>query len=90
MMRAVIEGAAIATLDDAWDALAAALALPGHFGRNLDALHDCLTGDVPGPLTIEWRDAAASEQALGAAFARLRATLEEAATERADLRVEFR
>ncbi|MFF8837862.1 barstar family protein [Streptomyces sp. NPDC015130] len=33
------------------DRCAAALALPAWFGRNWDALADCLT-DLPGPLTV--------------------------------------
>jgi ribonuclease inhibitor len=88
--RIRIDGAAVATLAQAWDALAAALELPAHFGRNLDALHDCLTTDVPGPLVVEWRNSDRTAAALGADFARLRAALEEAAEARPDLRVRFR
>lgn len=88
--RIVIEGAAIATLADGWEALVALLDLPPHFGRNLDALHDSLTTDVPGPVAIEWRDAAASRAAMGAAFERLRETIAEAAESRPDLSARFR
>ena len=88
--RIVIEGAAIATLADAWEALATLLDLPPHFGRNLDALHDSLTTDVPGPIAIEWRDAAASRAAVGAAFDRLRETIAETAETRPDLSARFR
>ncbi|BBK34257.1 ribonuclease inhibitor [Stella humosa] len=87
--RVVIEGQAIATLARAWDALAGALDLPAHFGRNLDALHDCLTGDVPGPLVIEWRHWRATEERLGQGVRPMRETLEEAAATRDDLEVRF-
>lgn len=36
------------------DAIAAALGFPGYYGRNLDALYDCLT-DQP-PLALVWWD----------------------------------
>ena len=88
--RIVIEGAAITGPAEAWEALAALLDLPGHFGRNLDALHDCLTTDVAGPIAIEWRDAAASRATMGAAFDRLQETIAEAAAARPDLSARFR
>lgn len=67
--------------------LARQLGLPGHFGANLDALWDALTGDVPGPVEIVWSDFAEARRALGPAADRIRATLEDAAAERKDLRV---
>lgn len=88
--RIVVEGAAATRSDLVWLALAALPGLPDHFGRNLDALYDSLTTDVPGPIAIEWRDAAASRAALGETFDRLRQTLEEAAGARPDLTVRFR
>ena len=88
--RIVIEGAAITSLADAWEALALLLELPAHFGRNLDALYDCLTADVPGPIAIDWRDAAASRAAIGPAFDRLCETIADAAAARPDLTASFR
>ncbi len=38
---------------EALDAVAAALAFPGYFGRNLDALWDCLT-DLEQPTALVW------------------------------------
>ena len=67
--------------------LARQLALPGHFGANLDALWDALTRDVEGPIEIVWLDFANARKILGPAVERIRATLEEAASERPDLRV---
>ena len=43
MKRVEICGAQLTTKDTVHDAMAAALELPEWYGRNLDALHDCLT-----------------------------------------------
>ena len=42
-MMTVMEGGNIRTRDELHDALIRALNLPTWYGRNLDALHDCLT-----------------------------------------------
>ena len=42
-MRAVIDGEAIASREALHDALEEQLSLPAWYGRNLDALYDCLT-----------------------------------------------
>jgi len=89
--QARIRGAAIRSLEEAYAALAAALALPAHFGRNLDALWDALTGDVVGPLELLWEDAAATRAALGSTpFERLIAVLREAEGARRDFRLRLR
>lgn len=62
--RAVIP-AGTASIDAVYDILARDLGLPKHFGRNLDALYDALTGDVAGPFEIVVEDAKALERALG-------------------------
>ena len=36
--------------------LAAQLELPTHYGHNLDALWDCLTGHIELPITILWNN----------------------------------
>lgn len=42
-MTALIDGAVIETREQLHDTLAAQLSLPAYYGRNLDALYDCLT-----------------------------------------------
>ena len=63
--RAVIP-AGCPSIERVYDILARDLALPAHFGRNLDALYDVLTGDLEGPFTIQIEDAKALGKALGA------------------------
>lgn len=41
------------------------LGLPEYYGKNLDALWDCLTGWIDLPLTIEWRDFEESKRLMG-------------------------
>ena len=43
MKRVELYGAQLTTKDAMHDALTSALELPEWYGRNLDALHDCLT-----------------------------------------------
>lgn len=42
----VLDGAAMKTLDGFYDEIARVLNFPEYFGRNLDALYDCLTEDA--------------------------------------------
>ena len=39
----VVNGTTVRTKGEAMDAIATALSFPDYFGRNLDALYDCLT-----------------------------------------------
>ena len=84
-----LDGRRIATLADFYREAAATFALPGHFGRNLDALHDCLTTDVKGPIRLAWQHSARSRAALGADYERVAAVLREVAAERKDFAVTF-
>ena len=81
--RAVIP-AGCKMIDAVYDILARDLALPAHFGRNLDALYDCLTGDVAGPFEIVVADAKALEKALGAKGKALLTLLRDVGTARKD------
>ena len=53
MNRVQLSAAAWHTARDAHDALAQALRFPDYYGRNLDALHDCLTDLTDTQLVIE-------------------------------------
>jgi ribonuclease inhibitor len=74
--------------DDSLDAIYSAfmrdLQLPPDFGRNLDALFDVLTTDVPGPIEIVWKDHGWAKIRLGADYDRLMTTLRDVGNERDD------
>ena len=84
MKRCTLKGKNLRSLDDVYDALAEQLPLPGHFGRNLDALWDSLSGDVEGPFEILWEHAELSKKAMGKDFERLLQLLRELEEERDD------
>ncbi len=85
-----LPGRKIRSLEDFYDVLSLRLALPEHFGRNLDALWDVLTTDVKGPVEIIWEESAISKQAMGPNYDRISALLTEVQKERDDFRVIFR
>ena len=72
-----------------YDCLAGDLALPRHFGRNLDALYDCLTTDVRGPFAIVVRQPGALRDLLGDTWDEFAVLLLDLVTERDDLTVTF-
>ncbi|MBL8704350.1 MAG: barstar family protein [Rhodospirillales bacterium] len=80
MTRVILDFAAIKDEAALHDALAKGLGLPAHYGRNLDALWDCLTRDVKGPVTIDLRNVARAD----ARLARYVALLRKAAAKRDD------
>jgi ribonuclease inhibitor len=74
----------IRTQPQFYDQLQRQLALPAHFGRNLDALWDALSNDVAGPFEIVWQGAQQSRASLGADFDKLLAVFHDLAAERDD------
>jgi ribonuclease inhibitor len=64
-MKIEIDGSKITTHEDLHKVLAEALELPEHYGRNLDALWDCLTGWVDTPIVIVWNHYATTVAVLG-------------------------
>ncbi|MFI5528380.1 barstar family protein [Kitasatospora sp. NPDC051853] len=62
-----LDSAAITDEPSFWTALADALDAPdGYYGRNLDALADCLRGGYgpEAPFTLVWHDSAHARKAL--------------------------
>ena len=58
------------------------LELPDYYGENLDALWDCLTGEIELSVCIKWSNYKASCHYLGEYAEKLRNVSEDAATER--------
>lgn len=79
-----LNGRLIHSLNDLYDQLSSRLSLPSHFGRNLDALWDVLSGDVEGPFKIVWKRAAESKKSMGRDFNRVLKLLKELEKERDD------
>lgn len=81
-----LDGRRMQTRETAHDELQAALSLPGYYGRNLDALHDCLT-DIGRPTQITLVNASAMLQGAQGYGARLAAVLLQSAAENPRLTV---
>lgn len=56
---------------------------------NLDALHDVLARELPGPLRVEWHASPAVRAALGADYRRLLEVLRVVAEDRPDLTLDL-
>ena len=81
-MRVVIDGKAIRSEADLHDQLAGPLDFGPYYGRNLSALWDRLYRDVERPVELVWRDAAVSEENLGAElFAKIAQLMTDVMTE---------
>ena len=65
-----------------------ALGFPEYYGRNLDALYDCLT-DVPSPCEIEVIGLELLPEELSEYASKIRLVFEDAAEEKAGMKVSF-
>lgn len=84
--RIELDGARMTDRAEAHDYLARRLALPEYYGRNLDALYDCLSSGMEDT-EIELQNADALVEALGAYGGLLLRVMEDAAAENTALRV---
>jgi ribonuclease inhibitor len=75
------------SLDAVYRAMAEQLGFPAWAGRNLDALWDVLTTEIPGPVEIVWTGSAEAKRTLGADFDHLVAVLRDVAERRPDFRL---
>ena len=82
--KCTLNGKALSSLDYLYDQLSKGLFLPKHFGRNLDALWDVLSTDMPGPFEIVWKHANESKKRMGEDFDRALKLLQELKEERDD------
>lgn len=64
MAEVMLDGLELETLEEVHSRFARALALPEYYGRNLDALFDCLTGQAEG-VTVRLRHREALLERLG-------------------------
>jgi ribonuclease inhibitor len=82
--KCALNGKTLRSLDDLYDQLSNELSLPKRFGRNLDALWDVLSTDVPGPFEIDWKHANESKIMMDKDFDRVLKLLQELEKERGD------
>ena len=85
--RCTLNGRVIRSLDDLYDRLEDRLALPAHFGRNLDALWDVLSSDVEGPFEMVWKHADESKKSMGRDYARAIKLFKQLEKERDDFKL---
>jgi len=81
MEKVELRGRDFKSKDALHDILKNKLELPEHYGANLDALWDCLTGWVDLPLQVEWKDFSMSQRFLGEYADRLLETFKQAEAE---------
>lgn len=87
--RCLLNGRTLGSLDDLYDQLSQKLSLPDPFGRNLDALWDVLTTEVPGPFKIVWKRAGLSKKSMGRDFNRAVKLLRDLEKERDDFQLQL-
>jgi ribonuclease inhibitor len=56
MKEIVFDSLHVKSIGELHRELARSLDFPGHYGMNLDALYDCLSGEIALPLRIIWRN----------------------------------
>ena len=86
-MTVFLDGNTILDREMLHDTLASGLCLPSWYGRNLDALYDCLT-DVQEETVVVLRDRGALEEHLGGYGRRLLRLLEDVSQENPHIRLD--
>ncbi|BFH62821.1 MULTISPECIES: barstar family protein [Paenibacillus] len=89
MRNIILDGKKIDNRAQLHAVLKEALELPDHYGNNLDALWDCLTGWVEMPLTIRWVHVQESDKKLGEYSGQLLQLFKEAEDEIEGFRIEI-
>jgi ribonuclease inhibitor len=56
MRTIVFDSLHVENIEELHRALARRLGFPGHYGMNLDALYDCLSGEIALPLRVIWKN----------------------------------
>lgn len=79
-MEVYLDGRALDSREALHQALSALLAFPAYYGKNLDALHDCLT-DLSEPSELVLRGEAALSGLLGRCADAFRRVLRDSAAE---------
>jgi ribonuclease inhibitor len=86
----IIDSKEFSNVDELHLVLKEKLQLPDYYGKNLDALWDCLTGWIDLPITIEWIGYESSKQKIGEYAEKLLHTFQEAEQEIDGFRFNFK
>lgn len=84
MREIFLDGRRMTSRESAHQQLAQSLDFPPYYGRNLDALHDCL-GDIGSPTLLVLRHAARMKEGLGGYGVALLRVMEDAERENENL-----
>lgn len=76
---AEIDGSKIQSEADFHREIALALSFGGHYGKNLNALWDVLSRDVERPISLLWKNASMSREAMPAEFDKIVGVLKDVA-----------
>jgi ribonuclease inhibitor len=76
--QALIDGDNVSSEEDFHVKIARAMDFPAYYGKNLNALWDILSGDLPQPTNLVWSNAAKSRIRLGPTFNEIVKVLKEA------------
>ena len=88
MKQVIINGAAVSSMADIHRLLAAELNFPEWYGRNLDALHDCLT-EIGEETSFTILQPETLLETLGSGYTRLCRVLADSAEENPYLTIRF-
>lgn len=86
MKHCILDGEAIKTREQLHETLQRELELPDWYGKNLDALYDCLT-DSHDPISIEFQNLDALAAHLGRYARALEQVIRDAAEENAQIEI---
>ncbi len=84
-----LDGKEFKDIEVTHDLLMSKLELPDYYGKNLDALWDCLTGWIDVPVRIKWDNYGDSYKNMGGYAEELKAVFEEAASENDEIIIEI-
>jgi ribonuclease inhibitor len=88
MREIIFDTSHVENMDQLHAELARCLDFPAHYGRNLDALYDCLSGEMELPVKLIWRHYDATQAKLGADVEKFLAVLDEFSGEEPDFLID--
>jgi len=89
MKEIVFDASQVESMDQLHAELARRLDFPAHYGRNLDALYDCLSGEMALPLKIIWKNYRSTRLRLGKDIAKIRKVMKDFSREEPDFVIEI-